>query len=76
MPRYFFHVQDGSNFVDEDGTELRGVEEARVQAVVAAGEALKDHAAEFWNNGDWFMKVVDEDGGAVCSLRFSADHSA
>jgi len=76
MPRYFYHVQDGSNFVDEDGTELSGVEEARTQAVIAAGEALKDHAAKFWNSGDWFMNVVDENGGPVCSLRFSAEHPA
>jgi len=76
VPRYFFHVQDGSNFVDEDGTELSGVEEARTQAVVASGEALKDQAAKFWNSGDWLMNVVDEDGAAVCSLRFSAGHPA
>jgi len=31
MPRYFYHVQDGSNFVDEGGTELSGIEEARTK---------------------------------------------
>jgi Domain of unknown function (DUF6894) len=72
MPRYFFHVNDGANYIDEVGTELTDLTEARAQAVIAAGEALKDYAAEFWNHGDWCMNVVDENGSPVCSLRFSA----
>ena len=74
VPRYFFHVQDGSDFVDGDGTEFSGVEEARTQSVRAAGEALRDHASKFWYTGEWFMNVVDESGANVCCLRFSAEH--
>lgn len=42
MPRYFFHVREGRDIPDTEGTELSGPEEARKQAVTAAAEALKD----------------------------------
>ncbi len=32
MPRYFFHVHDGHEIRDEDGTELADLAEARAQA--------------------------------------------
>ena len=73
MPRYFFHVHDGQSFSDEDGVELGGIDEARDQAVVAAGEALRDKGGKFWKGGEWFMRVVDENGETVCRLRFSAE---
>jgi hypothetical protein len=34
MPRYFFHVIDGQEIIDTEGTELAGSEEARAEAVV------------------------------------------
>ena len=42
MPRYFFHVDDGRDIPDQEGVELAGPDEARAQAVIACGEALKD----------------------------------
>jgi hypothetical protein len=48
MPRYFFHVRDGTSLIDNEGTELSDVAEAREQAVVAAGEAIRDLGARFW----------------------------
>ena len=73
MPRYFFHIQDGQSLSDQDGVELRGIDEVRNQAVVAAGEALRDQGGKFWNHGQWLMQVVDENGETVCRLRFSAE---
>jgi hypothetical protein len=46
--------------------------EARVQAVVAAGEALEDLDGKFWDGTDWRMWVTDESGATVCKLTFSA----
>jgi hypothetical protein len=43
MPRYFFHVMDGVETIDTEGTELAGFDEARVEAIVVSGEMLKDH---------------------------------
>ena len=40
--RYFFHVHDGKERPDRDGVELTGPDQARKQAVVVSGEALKD----------------------------------
>jgi hypothetical protein len=75
MPRYFFHVHDSTEVIDREGTILAGPEEARVQAVIAAAEALKDFATQFWNGAEWRMWVTDETGATVCALRFSAEHS-
>jgi hypothetical protein len=55
MPRYFFHVQDGERIPDEEGLILPGPDAARKEAVVAAGEMLKDSAAKVWTGEDWRM---------------------
>lgn len=68
MPRYFFNLHDGREILDEDGTELSGLDEARAQAVVALGEMLKDVNGRFWREPEWRMWVADEVGEAVCSL--------
>jgi hypothetical protein len=72
MPRYFFHVRDGTSLIDNEGTELSDVAEAREQAVVAAGEAIRDMGARFWGGELWEMNVIDESGATVCALTFTA----
>jgi hypothetical protein len=49
---------------------LPGPEEARNQAVVACGEALKDLDGEFWESSIWTMTVKDWQGNVVCELKF------
>ncbi len=73
MPRYYFHVKDSSEFIDREGVELPGLGEARAQAVIAAGEALKDLDGEFWKAAEWRMWVTDESGATVCALSFAAE---
>jgi hypothetical protein len=75
MPRYFFHIVDGEEILDEEGTMLASVAEARVQAIVFSGEVLKELGGKFWNNGLWQVRVVDGDGNKVCTLSFSAERS-
>lgn len=70
MPRYFFHVHDGIERLDQDGVELAGPNDARVQAVIACGEAIKELDG-FWEEGEWRMQVVDERGAPVCAFTFS-----
>jgi hypothetical protein len=72
MPRYYFHVRDGREFRDEEGHELEGLDEAREQAVIAAGEAIRDLGKRFWAGEEWHMDVTDESGVSVCSLTFSS----
>jgi hypothetical protein len=73
MPRYFFHLKDGSTHIDEDGVELAGPDEAREAAVVNSGEVLKDAGAKFWTSDEWRLWVTDEGGETVCALRVSAE---
>ena len=73
MPLYYFNVVDGKDIVDTDGTELAGLDEARTQAIMMAGEMLKDYEATFWRGELWQMNVLDEAGLTVCRLNFSAE---
>ena len=62
MARYFFHLADGGRKWDRDGVELPSLAEARVQAVVFAGERLRERPAEPWDGCDWRVEVTDQAG--------------
>jgi hypothetical protein len=73
MPRYFFNVIDGRSIIDNQGSELAGLKEARVEAIQLAGAILRDEGDTFWNGEEWHMDVTDASGQSVLKLRFSAD---
>ena len=74
MPRYFFHIDDGQFLLDDIGTELPGYQEARDEAVIAAGEFLSDIDGKFWDQTrHWRMHVTDERSNLLFTLTFSAD---
>jgi hypothetical protein len=73
MPRYFFHVIDGRSIIDNEGTELSGLKEARIEAIRLAGAILRDEGDTFWNGEEWHMNVTDASRQSVLKLRFSAD---
>ena len=73
MPRYFFHVIDGRDIIDNEGSELAGLKEARIEAIHLAGSILRDEGDEFWKGEEWHMNVTDASGLSVLKLRFSAD---
>jgi len=73
MPRYFFHVIDGRSIIDNQGSELAGLKEARVEAIQLAGAILRDEGDTFWNGQEWHMDVTDASGQSVLKLRFSAE---
>jgi hypothetical protein len=60
MPRFFFHVLDGSAFKDEDGEELPSAESARAHAARIAKEL-----AQGGKYGGFAVKVLDEQGNEV-----------
>jgi hypothetical protein len=69
MALFFFHVsENGAEILDHDGVEFPSLQEARAQAVVAAGEAIKDLGETFWRTEAWHMSVTDESGATVCTL--------
>ena len=73
MARYFFHLRDGREYIEEHGVELAGPAEAREEAVINSGEVLRDSGAKFWNGQEWRLWVTDEEGATVCALRFTAE---
>jgi hypothetical protein len=73
MPRYFFNVIDGRSIIDNQGSELAGLKEARVEAIQLAGAILRDEGDTFWNGEQWHMNVTDASGQSVLKLRFSAE---
>lgn len=75
MPRYFFHVIDGSVDIDTDGTELTGLTEAHSQAITMAGEIMRDARRKFWTGSDWQMHVTDDCRRTLFKLKFSAEET-
>jgi hypothetical protein len=71
MPRYFFTLDGAELGPDQDGTVLTGPDEAQSEAVIAAGQMLRDADGHFWNRPEWRMHVTDEAGATVCDLRIS-----
>lgn len=72
MPRYFFHVHDGVDFEDLQGSELPGIDAARKEAVRFSAALLADHSTAFWNTGTWEMRVTDETRRVLFLLKFQA----
>lgn len=73
LPRYFFHVVDGSFDVDTDGTVLANLAEAQSEAITMAGEIMRDSKGKFWAGDDWQMHVTDENKRTLFKLRFSSE---
>jgi hypothetical protein len=73
MPRYFFHVHDGTESRDTEGTELRDIYTAQAEAIHLSGALLRDLGAKFWNGTEWRLEVADARGCALFVLRFSAE---
>jgi hypothetical protein len=73
MPLYYFHIRDGTDIIDDEGSELARPDQARQQAITTAGELLRDKGRGFWGGEEWTMQVVDEAGDTVCSLKFTAE---
>jgi len=73
MPRYFFHVTDGYSAPDLVGTELPDIYAAQAEAISAGASILRDEGDRFWDGTEWSMKVKDEMGRSLFTLRFSAE---
>ena len=62
MPRYFFHIDDGSTVQDEEGVELASEAAAKCEAVKLAGQMICDSAGTFWSKEEWKLTATDETG--------------
>lgn len=70
MPRYHFNVYDGSDSLDQDGTELPSWQSARLEAIRLAGEILKDEADRIAVSEDWRIEVTDDTGLVLFHMAF------
>jgi hypothetical protein len=72
VPRYHFHVKDGKDFPDLQGTELADLDAARAEALRFTGALLGDADKGFWDGAAWAMSVTDSTGLALFQLNFFA----
>lgn len=60
MARYYFHVLDGTRLIDEQGTELPGIDAAKAEALKLTGVILRDSIhSEIWALQTWTLVVSD-----------------
>ena len=71
MPRYFFHVHDGTDRPDSRGSVLPDFKSAHAEAIMTCGEMLRDIDGDLPIGSEWRMDVADETGRTILSLRFS-----
>lgn len=72
MPRYFFHVRDGADYPDLQGTVLPDLAAARREALRFAGSLLAEVPETFWSGGEWLLTVADDTRLTLFELRFVA----
>jgi hypothetical protein len=73
MPRFFFHVHDGTSIRDDEGTDLPDIFAAQEEAIRLSGALLGEMGGKFWNGTEWSLEVTDEAGRLLFTLRFVAE---
>ena len=69
MPRYYFHITNGQESLDNPkGMDLPGNATARQEAVVLASELRRGKVTPGRNWAGWFVTVVDQHGRQVDSV--------
>jgi hypothetical protein len=64
MPRYYFHLTDGTDVLDDpDGLELPGDAAAQEEAVLVASDVKTRFRPRDWTG--WFVRIVDEQGRQI-----------
>jgi hypothetical protein len=66
MPRYYFHLTDGKQVLNNHkGVDLAGNAAARDDAVALARGLKHDTAMPGWNWTGWFVTIMDQHGHKV-----------
>lgn len=76
MPRFFFDIADGPDYIDEEGVVLEGLNAARIEAVRLSGELLNSYPDRFWSVGDRSCTVKDDKGLILFVLHFYAQEAS
>jgi hypothetical protein len=64
---------DSREIIDNEGTKLSSLRQARTEVTKLAGEILRDEGDRFWDGTEWLMDVTDASGQPVIKFRFTAD---
>lgn len=75
MPRYYFHTQDGSVEIDDDGEDLADFAAAKLEAVRLFGGIIRDQPEDFWSTKSLKLMVTDQEGVLLFALDLSAVES-
>jgi hypothetical protein len=75
MPRYYFHVRDGVDYPDPQGTDLPSLSAARAEALRYSCSLLGEMPDSFWSGEEWTMRVTNENDLTLFSLFFMACNS-
>ena len=76
MPRYFFHVHDGVEPIDEEGTSFPDIVVARAEALKLAGDIIEDAGIRSDLGEDWCITVTDDAGLILFRMDFVVAESA
>lgn len=76
MPRYFFHVHDGVEQIDEEGTVFHDIVIARAEALKLAGDIIKDAGIRSDLGEDWCITVTDDVGLILFRMDFVVAETA
>lgn len=68
MARYYFNLDDGTDYPDLDGTELPDLAAARQEALRFAGALVSNLGEDFWLGQEWALRVADENDLTLFSL--------
>jgi hypothetical protein len=60
--RYFFNIAGAVQDPDDDGYELASTSDARIEAVRAASEYLRDRPEIVWLGDEFRVEVTDSEG--------------
>lgn len=69
MPLFHFNIADHVREPDLDGTELADEAEAREQAIIFAGQCLRDNPELIADGHDFRIEVTDQDGAPIFTVR-------
>lgn len=71
MPRFYFHVCNGTGFIaDEEGQELRDLDAARAEAIKSARSIMASDVQRGMLDLSSFIEIEDGDRQLVHTLSF------
>lgn len=73
MPRYFFHIREGSELIEDlEGVDLPDIASVEEEAIQAAREILADRIKSGKVIDGQAFHVVDANGARVAQIPFKA----